>query len=631
MQRACRTPALPLLPATVLAVGFCLAVPRGAAADTAAAPREPSAAAGGRLETIVVTASRVAETADEALAPVTVVTREDVERLQAGSVQDVLRGLPGVAVTNSGGRGQPTSLFLRGAESDHVLVLIDGVRAGSATAGTFSLEHVPVDLVERIEVVRGPRASLYGSDAIGGVVQIFTRKGGGTLAPFGRVTGGSRGTADVGAGISGGGDRAWFSVTGSAAREDGFNACDGYGAPLFFGCFTEEPDRDGFRNAGVSARAGYRFPSGAEIDGRVLHDRSDVEFDGSSQNASEARQSVYAATLAGSPRPGWRTTLTVGRSHDDLDFFRGGEFDARFVTRRDEVTLQNDVDLGESHLFTAGLDHRRDRVSGTTEYAVSKRGNRGVFAQLLGVFGDHEVQLSARRDDDRQFGGANTGGVAWGWQLHEAARLTASYGTAFKAPTFNELYWPGYGNEALRPEESSTVDLGVTAGHGPASWSVNVFRNEIEDLIAHDADIGKPNNVRRARIHGLEAALGTRVRGFDLDASLTWLDPRNRDAANRGKQLARRPRRAARIDVDRPFGRYRVGGTVHAEGARYDDLANTRRIGGFHTVDLRAAYEFGGAWSVEGKIENLFDEDYETASGYNQPGRGFFLTLRYRP
>ena len=621
----------PFLLFSSLAAGACLAGPGVAHADTPAASGEHGSAAGGRLEAIVVTASRVAETADEALAPVTVVTREDVERLQAGSVQDVLRGLPGVAITNAGGRGQPASLSLRGAESDHVLVLIDGVRAGSASLGYFSIEHLPIDLVERIEVVRGPRASLYGSEAIGGVVQIFTRKGGGTLTPFGRVTGGSRGTVDTSAGVSGGGDRAWFSVTGSMAREDGFNACDGYGAPLFFGCFTEEPDRDGFRNAGVSARAGYRFPEGIEIEGRLLHDRSDVEFDGSFENASEVRQSVHAVTLTGSPQARWRATLNVGRSNDHHDSFLNGELRSEFVTRRDEVALQNDVDLGESHLLTVGLDHRRDRVSGTTGYAVSKRGNRGVFAQLLGVFGDHEVQVSGRRDDDQQFGNANTGGVAWGWQLHSAARLTASYGTAFKAPTFNELYYPGFGNENLDPEKSATLDLGFSADHGAARWSIDAFRTEVENLIAHDPDIAKPNNVGRARIHGLEAALGTHVSGFDLDASLTLLDPRNRGAAYRGRQLVRRPRRAARIDVDRPFGRYRVGGTVHAEGSRYDNLANTRRIGGFYTVNLRAAYEIGTAWSVEGKVENVFDKDYETVSGYNQPGRGFFVTLRYRP
>ena len=620
----------PILLRSSLAAGVCLAAPGAVFADTAPAGGRPPAQP--PLEAIVVTASRVAETADEALAPVTVVTREDLERLQSGSVQDVLRGLPGVAIANSGGRGQQTSLFLRGTESDHVLVLIDGIRAGSATVGYFSFEHLPIELVERIEVVRGPRASLYGSEAIGGVVQIFTRKGGGTLAPFGRVTGGSRGTIDAGAGVSGGGDRAWFSVTGSTAREDGLDACDGYGAPLFFGCFTEEPDRDGFRNTGVSARAGYRFPEGAEIDGRVLLDRSDVEFDGSFQNELQAAQSVYAATLTGPPRARWRPTLNVGRSVDDLDSFLDGVFQSEFMTRRDDVAFQNDVDLGDSHLLTLGLDHRRDRVSGTTGYPVSKRSNRGGFAQLLGVFGDHEIQLSGRRDDDRQFGNANTGGVAWGWQLHDAARLTASYGTAFRAPTFNELYYPGFGNEDLDPEKSATFDVGFSARRGAARWSINAFRTEIENLIAFVPGAGKPNNVSRTRIHGVEAALGTHAMGFDVDASLTLLDPRNRDdTAYRGNQLVRRPRQAARLDADRSIGRYRVGGTVHAEGSRYDDPANTRRIAGFHTVDLRTAYEIGAAWSVEGKIENVFDKDYETASGYNQPGRGFFVTLRYRP
>ena len=586
------------------------------------------------LPDTVVTAARIAQTADETFAPVSVVTREDIERLQAHSVQDVLRGLPGIAVSNQGGRGKLTSLFLRGGESDHVLVLVDGIKVGSATAGQFSFEHVPIDLVERIEVVRGPRASLYGSEAIGGVIQIFTRKGGGALAPYGRISVGSGGALDSTAGVSGGGERGWFNLSGSFAREDGINACDGYGHPHFFGCFVSEPDRDGFRNRGASARAGYRFENGVEIEGRVLRSRSDVAFDGPSfvGNESDARQSVYAGTLRAAPRAGWRTTLRLGRSHDEVESFHDGAFVSKFVTRRDDVTLQNDIDVGETHRLSVGLDHRRDHVSGApADYTVRKRDNTGGFAQLLAVLGEHEVQLAGRHDDNRQFGRANTGSIAWGWQLRDALRFVASYGTAFKAPTFNELYWPGYGNEDLDPEESATLDLGLSARRGPAWWSINAFRSEVENLIAHDSATNSPGNVSRVRIHGLEAALGAQVSGFDLSASLTLLDPRNRDAAARGKQLVRRPRQVVRVDVDRTLGRFDVGATVHAEGSRYDDLANTRRIGGFYTADLRAAYRPGGAWSVQGRVENLFDRRYETVSAFNQPGRGFFITLRYRP
>lgn len=596
----------------------------------------PAGAEVALLPETVVTATRIARSADQTLAPVSVITRDDIERRQARSVPELLRGLPGVAFTNHGGRGQVTSLFLRGAESDHALVLVDGVRVGSVTTGLFEFQHLPIDLIERIEVVRGPRASLYGSDAIGGVVQIFTRRGGGEPASFGTLGAGSRGAVDATAGLSGGGERGWFNVAGTFAREEGIDA----GGPLA----APEPDRDGFRNRGASLRAGYRYENGVEVEGRVLRDRSRVEYDGTWVNESVARQSVYAGTLSASPREGWRSTVQAGRSRDDLDSFHDGGFRSDFVTRRDEVSLQNDIEVGDAHLLTLGFDYRQDRVTGSTAYTVGERDNKGVFAHVLAAFGDHDLQLAGRHDDNQQFGGADTGSLTWGWRLRDALRFTASYGTAFHAPTFNELYFPAFGdcpysNPALVPEESKSLDFGLSSRHRPLRWSLNVFRNEIENLIAN-VGLSTPgcegrvaaSNVERARIRGLEASLGMRLPGFDAGASLTLLDPRNHGPRDlRGNQLPRRPRRILHVDLDRSTGRLAYGATLHAAGSRYDDAENTRRLGGFYTVDLRAAYRVGGDWSLEGRVENLLDRSHRTAHAYHQPGRGFFVTLRYRP
>lgn len=601
--------AKPLSIATAIAFGSAaMAATTGAGADA----DDPVAT----VAPIVVTATRTAETADETLTPVTVVTRDDIERLQANSVQDVLRGLPGLTFARNGGRAQSTETYLRGTTNSQVLVLIDGIRVGSATSGGFGFQQISLEQVERIEVVRGPRASLYGSDAIGGVIQIFTRRGGGDPVPHGRVGIGSRGARDASAGVSGGGDRGWFSLTADAAREDGFDVY----AP-------REPDADGFRSTGGSARAGYRFENGLEAEGRVLRHESDSEYDGTFSNESEALQSVYAGTLSHSPIEGWRAALSAGRSKDDSGNFLDGEFKSRFVTRRDHATIQNDVDLGEEHLLTFGLDYVRDRVSGTTDYEVKERRNRAGFVQLLGKFGEHEAQIAARHDDNEQFGNANTGSIAWGWQLHDAFRLTASYGTAFKAPTFNNLYWPGSGNPDLEPEESKTFDLGAAGRHGPARWSVNVFRTEIENLIVFPPPDYRPKNVERAEIRGLEASLGTRALGFEAGASLTLLNPRNR---TEGGNLIRRPSRSLRLEIDRPTDRFDLGATVYAESGRYDS-GGAVRLGGFYTVDLRAEYRVSADWSVQGSIENLLDREYETIQDYNQPGRGVFLTLRYRP
>ena len=258
-----------------------------------------------------------------------------------------------------------------------------------------------------------------------------------------------------------------------------------------------------------------------------------------------------------------------------------------------------------------------------------ERDNTGLFTQFLVAMGDHDLQLAGRYDDNRQFGSANTGSIAWGWQFLDAVRFTASYGTAFQAPTFNDLYSPYGGNRALVPEESETLDLGLSVRRSSERWSVNIFRSEVENLIEwRQVTPGQwmPSNVGEVRIDGLEATFGTRVFEFDFNSSLTLLDARNLET---GGRLLRRPGRVLRLDADRPMGRYRLGATIHAAGSRLD--FGDVRLGSFYTVDLRAAYQVADSWSVEGKIENVFDHDYETASGYNQPGLGFFVTLRYQP
>jgi len=544
-------------------------------------------------------------------------------------VQELLRGLPGMAVSNNGGRGKQTSVFLRGTESDHVMVLIDGVKVGSATAGLFAFQDLPVEQIERIEVVRGPRSSVYGSEAIGGVIQIFTRRGGDGFKPFASVSAGSDRTGEASAGVGGGDDRAWFSVSGNAESSDGFDACRGSFAG---GCFTVEPDRDGYRNRGVSARAGYRFDGGVELEAHLLRTSADVEFDGGFQNEAQNRQAVYGGKLSFAPLDPWRVSATLGHARDEADSFKDAVFASEFITRRDSVSVQNDIDLAPGHLAVIGFDYQRDRVSGNTAFTVTSRRNRGVFGQYLGQFGAHDLQASLRHDDNQQFGASNTGSAAWGWQFHRAVRLIASYGTAFKAPSFNELYFPGFGNANLSPEESRTMEIALQGVAGGARWGLNVFQSDVDDLIAFDAATFAPANLGRSRIRGLEATLAAQVLGVDASASVTVLDPRNRDTtANRGNQLPRRPRQVLRLDLDRAFGAWSLGSTVIAEGARYDDLANTQRLGGFVTLDLRAEYRIDPAWTVQARVENLLDKRYETAAFFNQPGRGAYLTLRYQP
>ncbi|MFP5349284.1 MAG: TonB-dependent vitamin B12 receptor [Gammaproteobacteria bacterium] len=581
---------------------------------------------------VVVTATRTARTADETLASVSVITRADIERRQAQSVQDLLRGEPGISISNNGGPGKATSVFLRGTESDHVLVLIDGVKTGSATLGTTAFQNIPIEQIERIEIVRGPRSSLYGSEAIGGVIQIFTRKGGGALAPFVSIGGGTYRTYNASAGVSGGGERGWFNLSADGIETDGFNACTGKPSPGGAGCFTVEPDKDGYRSMSGSARAGYRFANGAEVDMNALHSTGKNQFDGGFVNESESVQQVVGGRLRFSPAAPWNVTLTGGRSRDESDNFKDGTFRSRFDTQRDTLSLQNDISIGTAQLFTAGVDYQDDAIDSTVAYPVIERDNKGVFAQHQARIAHQDVQLSLRRDDNEQFGHFTTGGAAWGYGLGNGLRLTASYGTAFKAPTFNELYFPGFGNANLRPEESRSVELGIGGNADAGRWSINAYQTDIDELIAFDAATFAPANIDQARIRGIETTFDTRFADWATKIGLTFLDPENRTSGtNTGKVLPRRAERAAHLDLDRALGKYRIGATLIAEGRRFDDLANTREMGGYATVDVRAEYAFAKAWRAQARVENLFDKEYETAAFFNQPGRGVYLTLRYQP
>ena len=600
----------------------------GASADTAV-----------DIDQVVVTASRTAQTQDATLAAVTVIDRADIERLQPASLPDLLRGTPGASLANHGGAGKSTSLFLRGTESDHVLVLVDGIKLGSATSGGASLQDIPVEQIERVEIVRGPFSSLYGSEAIGGVVQIFTRRPQGAFAPNFSLSLGSNQTHRGSAGVAGKGERGWYSINAAHEDTDGINACRGKPSPGGAGCFTNSPDRDGYRNSSLTVQGGYRFSEQWDAEARVLRAQSNNLYDGSQNNQTDAVQQVAGAKLRYKPSDRVSVSLNAGRSADLSDNYKNGKYSSTFDTRRQLGSVQGDFSLGQN-LLTAGFDWQRDEIESSTRYARDHRIARGAFGQWQRDFGAHALQASLRRDDDSQFGGETTGSVLWGWDFTESMRLTASYGTAFKAPTFNELYFPGYGNPELSPETSRSFELGLRGSFGGERrqvWSLNAYQTRIDDLIAYDASRGVPGNVDRARIRGLEAVLDTRLADWDLRASATWLDARN-DSRNsyNDNYLPRRARRSARIDLDRRFelGAARAvsfGASVYAAGQRYDDLANARSLGGYALTDLRLGYAFDAAWSLQLSANNLFDRHYETAAFYNQPGRNYLLTLRYRP
>ncbi len=582
-----------------------------------------------QLNPIVVTATRTAETVNDRLAPVTVITREDLMRRQVQSLQDALRTTPGLTLVNNGGPGKATSVLLRGAESDHLLVLIDGIKIGSASLGTSAFQDIPVEQIERIEIVRGPRSSLYGSEAISGVIQIFTHRGSGETRTDLNLDLGSEQSHGLSAALSGGGERTSFNISGAYSDTDGIDACRGKPGLDGGGCYTVEPDRDGYRNDSLSLQAGYRFELPLEIELHALRSSAENEYDGDYVNESDVLQQVLSGQLRYLPDTDWGLSLSAGRSWDGLDSFKDGQFQSRFNTRRDSLSLLGDYLPHEDHQFTLGYDYEQEQLDSSVDYTYTERDNRGVFVQYQGRLAEQDLQLALRRDKPQRFDDHTTGNIAWGMTWSGGIRTTASYGTAFKAPTFNDLYYPFFGNPDLEPETSKTLDIGLSGPLLEGQWSANLFRTEIDQMIGFDANY-RPANIDQARIDGLELAFNTRYGAWLMNSNLTLLDPRNRSTGeNRNNLLPRRARSALNLDLDRSFGRYSLGLGLSAESRRYDDLDNRIELGGYGLLDLRGGYQLDKSWRLQGRVENLTDKSYETAAWYNQPGRSYYLSLHY--
>ncbi|WP_423822225.1 TonB-dependent receptor [Salinisphaera sp. SPP-AMP-43] len=605
----------------------------------------PPNAATADLDDVVVTATRTPQAEADTLAATTVISRADIERTQARSVAELLDHTPSLSIANNGGPGKATAIHLRGTDADQVLVLVDGVRWGSATSGQAAIQDFPVSQIQRIEIVRGPRSSLYGADAVGGVIQIFTRNGQGAEGrgptPYFSATGGSYDTWNGQAGISGATQRLHYNFSISGDYTGGFDACSGrpFSDPAGgAGCYADQPDDDGYHRVDGSANVGYTFDNGWAVNGHYLRTDGEAEYDGTSTDSSHSVQEVYGVSVDAPLTGFWDSKLSLSRSRDLSTNYFDDVYASRFDTRRDSVSWQNDFVLAKRQTATLGVDHRQDEIESSADYKENKRDNTGVFGEYQGRFGAHEIDLAARGDDNQAYGDHATGSITYGYHLNSTYTLTAAYGNAFNAPTFNDLYYPDSpgmppaSNPDLKPEKSRTGELGFKATPDWGQWSIHAYQTDIDDEIALDANY-TPQNVDSVRIRGVEAAATAYLGRWRIGASADWLNAENRESgANHGNDLARRPDYQASLQIDRDlWTRFSAGATADLVGSRYNDLANTNELGGYALFGLRGEMRVNDAWKLQAKLENLLDRDYQTIDFYNQPGRAFYLTIRYAP
>ncbi|MGH8845972.1 MAG: TonB-dependent receptor domain-containing protein [Polaromonas sp.] len=602
----------------------CISHVRMAALPLALAAVFPSHAQT-QLKETVVTATRSESRADAVLSDVVVISREDIEHSTGRTLSEMISRVGGVQMAANGGLGKASSIFVRGTESSHVLLLIDGVRFGSATLGQPSLDNIPLESIERIEVLKGPASALYGSDAVGGVIQIFTRKGATGFNPYASVTLGSEARREWAAGLSGGAGELSYTLGVQQTREKGFSATNPAAA---FGGFNA--DRDGFSQDSLNASLDWRFTPGWKVDGRVLYADGVNHFD-NGPGAFDVRSDVLTKLLAlgveGQVLSSWKTRLAFGRG-DDNSINQMGAAPTRFNTQQDQWTWQNEIatPLGK---VLAGYEHLIQKVDSTTAFPVKERSVDSWFAGVNGAAGSHSWQLNARRDSNSQFGDATTGLAAYGFRFTPNWRAHASYGTSFKAPSFNALYFPfGVGNPDLRPERGRNAELGLSYALGLHEFKVVRFDNRVRNLIAFVAPTFQAVNIDRARIEGWTLGYEGQAGAFSLRAALDLLDARNE---LNGLKLPRRADLQLTAGIDYAVGAWKLGASLLAVSDRFDNAANTTRLGGFATTDLYANYAVSKDWSVQARLNNLADKQYETARGFNQPGRAVYVTLRYQP
>jgi vitamin B12 transporter len=570
----------------------------------------------------VVTATRSPQAAGSTVRPVQVITAEDIRTSGAGSLTDLLRTLGGVEVTRNGGLGQSSSIFMRGANADHTAVLIDGVRIGSATLGTAPLDAIPLALIERVEVLAGPSSSLYGGDAIGGVIQVFTKSAQRSPGLNLSLSAGQQGLRQVAAAYAGKlGTGTELSLGLNRLLSSGYNVTT-----------AGNTDRDGYSNTGLNARLRQQLDGGHALSLQLLRSEGTVHYDGYADDGvdslSRDRTQTLAVQWTGPLLPGVNSELRAARAWDDTAV--SSTYTGTINSTQDQLSWLNRIALGGGTL-TAGLEWLRQNVDSDTAYEVTSRTVRSALLGWRAGYGPVAVQADLRHDDNTQFGGHTTAQLGGAWQVDPALRLRASAGSAFKAPSFNLLYYPGFGVPTLQPERSTSLELGADAKLAGVDLGATLFDNRMRDLIDYAPPDYVPANVARAQTRGLALTASTAL-GRDTRAklNLTVQSPENSDT---GMQLRRRARQFAGLHLSHAMGPVSLGTDLSWVGHRYDatDESAASRMGGYGLVALFATWHVTPEWALEGRVNNLADKAYTTAQGYLPPGRNGQLTLRWTP
>ncbi|WP_248751942.1 TonB-dependent receptor [Pseudomonas sp. MWU15-20650] len=588
-----------------------------------------------KLPDVVISTNRQVQARNDSSAANTVFTRDDIDRLQPTSVTDLLSRVPGVQVAQTGGRGSLPGIFIRGTKAAQSLVLVDGQRIANATSGDSGLQFLSVDQIERVEVLRGSRSVIYGSDAIGGVIQIFTRRNAQSgIHPRLHVGFGSNQTWERSLGLSGGDERTRFNLGASLDDTQGIN--------WTHESFASDGDHDAYRNKSLSLSLSHTLSDDVEVGFNLLDGRGKSEYDNSfgrydfatGQSVGQKPYTDYTVSSASGfvdakLNERWQSRLELGHSENrDTKRDKLSDDFSVFNTYRDSVNWQNDLTLNDQNSLILGGDWYEDRFHGSTAFTENSRWNRAAFVQHRFHSEWFSTELGLRRDQNQQFGGQNSWSGTLTLPINPDNDVLLSYSEGFRAPTFNDLYYPDtkYSNPNLQPETSKSYELQWRSQLSDSTrLEASLYRTDLSDAIILDSS-AKPQNVASARINGFEAALKQELFGWQGNLGVSIIDPRDRET---GRTLARRARRTLNLDLDRQFDKLGVGASWQAISSSYDAEDNLNRLGGYGLLGLRSSWALNREVLLSVKVDNVLDKTYARAM-YSYQDPNFQNNQNYR-
>jgi vitamin B12 transporter len=581
---------------------------------------------------VVVTASRVPQPIQSVIADVSVITREEIERAGQSTFVELLQKQSGIEVGSNGGDGTVSSIFMRGTNSNQIVVLIDGVRVNSVTDGATYFGNIPLSQIERIEILRGPASSLYGQDALGGVIQIFTKKIEGKPRFNAAIGYGSYNTKTAEAGFGGSYNGLQFSLNVSSKDMDGFSSLK-----------TSSPinsDRDGYRNLSANGSISYNFDEKNQVGIQFFNSKGGVRFDNRYDSyyfntRAEVEQTTLSLFSKNQITNNWKSILRLSQGIDKNDsYFSWGDINIK--SSQNQYTWQNDFSLPLGVLI-ASIDRLEQKVSENgssySNYVSAKnRNSDGIYFGYVARIDDHSLQANIRRDHSSQFGTHITRGIGYGYQISEILKATVSYGTAFKAPTFMDLYYasPYANNPNLEPEKSEQIEISLKYNKNQQGASITVYQNKIKDFIALDS-YNIPQNFN-ANIKGLTVSANQEFNGFMFKGSLDVQSPTNTENNN---MLSRRANRHMSFSLNKAWNNWLFGSELIGSSSRYNDPDNNQKLSGYALLNLVATYKINSDWGIQGRFNNILNKDYVLAMDgsvpYNSPGSNLFVSLRYSP